>query len=122
MEGGRDKVTNTNRATEQVIPIHVTVNGQAHELLVAPHETLIELIRDRLGLTGTKKSCDVQVCGACTVLLDGRPVSACTLLAFEARHASVLTIEGMAPGRRSTPFKPPLSSTVAFSAAFAPPA
>jgi carbon-monoxide dehydrogenase small subunit len=46
----------------QVIPLHVTVNGQEHDLLVEPHETLIELIRDRLGLTGTKKSCDMQVC------------------------------------------------------------
>jgi hypothetical protein len=60
MERGRDgerekQVTNTDSATQQVIPIHVTVNGRPHELLVAPHETLIELIRDRLGLTGTKK-------------------------------------------------------------------
>jgi carbon-monoxide dehydrogenase small subunit len=74
-------------------------------LLVAPHETLIELIRDRLGLTGTKKSCDVQVCGACTVLLDGRPVSACTMLAFEARQASLLTIEGMASGETLHPIQ-----------------
>jgi aerobic carbon-monoxide dehydrogenase small subunit len=98
-------VTNTGRATAQMIPIYVTVNGRAHDLLVAPHETLIELLRERLGLTGTKKSCDVQVCGACTVLLDGRPVSACTLLAFEARHASVLTIEGMASGETLHPIQ-----------------
>lgn len=82
----------------QRIPIAFTINGHAQELAVEPHETLIELIRERLGLTGTKKSCDMQVCGACTVLLDGRPVSACTMLAFEARNADLLTIEGMAQG------------------------
>ena len=80
------------------IPLTVTVNGELHRLTVPPHETLIECLRDRLGLLGTKKSCDVQVCGACTVLLDGRPVSACTLLAFEARGRSLLTIEGLANG------------------------
>src|SRR4030095_13412361 len=78
--------------------IQVTVNGPPQELMVEPHETLIELIRDRLGLTGTKKSCDMQVCGACTVLLGGRPVRARTLLAFEARNSALLTIEGMAQG------------------------
>ncbi len=84
--------------TRQIIPVHLTVNGRPHNLQVEPHETLIELIRHRLGLTGTKKSCDMQVCGACTVLLDGRPVSSCTMLAFEARNRSLLTIEGMARG------------------------
>ena len=80
------------------IPLTVTVNGESHRLAVPPHETLIELLRDRLGLLGTKKSCDVQVCGACTVLLDGRPVSACTLLAFEARGRRLETIEGLSNG------------------------
>src|SRR5260370_40346751 len=64
--------------------------------MVEPQETLAEVRRERLHLTGTKVSCDVQVCGACTVLLDGLPVSACTLLAYEARDRDVLTIEGLA--------------------------
>jgi aerobic carbon-monoxide dehydrogenase small subunit len=81
-----------------VIPMTVTVNGEPHELSVPPHETLIECLRDRLGLLGVKKSCDVQVCGACTVLVDGRPVSACTFLAFEARGKAVRTVEGLARG------------------------
>ena len=80
------------------IAMTVTVNGERHELSVPPSETLIECLRDRLGLLGVKRSCDVQVCGACTVLLDDRPVSACTLLAFEARGKDVRTIEGLAPG------------------------
>jgi carbon-monoxide dehydrogenase small subunit len=80
------------------IALAVTVNGERHELAVPPWETLLECLRERLGLLGTKKSCDVQVCGACTVLLDGRPVSACTVPAFEARGRSVATIEGLARG------------------------
>ena len=80
------------------IAMTVIVNGDKHDLTVPPHETLIECLRDRLGLLGVKKSCDVQVCGACTVLLDDRPVSACTVLAFEARGRSVRTIEGLARG------------------------
>jgi carbon-monoxide dehydrogenase small subunit len=80
------------------VAITVTVNGERRDLAVPPWETLLECLRDRLGLLGTKKSCDVQVCGACTVLVDGRPVSACTFLAFEARGTRVRTIEGLARG------------------------
>ena len=109
-------------ATGQVLSIRVTVNGHAHDVLIEPYLTLIELIRDRLGLTGTKKSCDMQVCGACTVLLNGRPVSACTMLAFEARNAALLTIEGMAQGEACIPFKKPSSSTAGCNAASAHPA
>ena len=86
-----DNKSHYGTATGQVLSIHVTVNGHVHDVLIEPYLTLIELIRDRLGLTGTKKSCDMQVCGVCTVLLNGRPVSACTMLAFEARNASLLT-------------------------------
>src|SRR3954467_9281764 len=84
----------TDRPT---ITISTTVNGREQTLVIEPRETLAELLRDRLGLTGTKVSCDVQVCGACTVLVDGRPVSACTYLAYELRDREVLTIEGLAP-------------------------
>jgi carbon-monoxide dehydrogenase small subunit len=82
----------------KTITMTVSVNGEKHELTVPPYETLIDCLRDRLGLLGVKKSCDVQVCGACTVLLDDRPVSACTMLAFEARGKNVRTIEGLARG------------------------
>ena len=80
------------------LTITVRVNGERHELTVPPSELLIDCLRDRLGLLGVKKSCDVQVCGACTVLLDGRPVSACTVPAFETRGRTVRTIEGLADG------------------------
>ena len=72
------------------------VNGRPVDLVIQPQETLAEVLRERLQLTGTKVSCDVQVCGACTVLVDGLPVSACTLLAYETRGRDVLTIEGLA--------------------------
>ena len=78
------------------LQIRLRVNGEAYELIVETNETLLELIRNRLGLTGTKQSCDMEVCGACTVLLDGKPVSSCTTLAFEARDREVVTIEGLA--------------------------
>ena len=80
----------------QTIPVSFILNGQPQEMEVEPHELLLDVIRERMGLTGVKRSCDVQVCGACTLLVDGRPVSACTTLAFEVRGRSVLTIEGLA--------------------------
>ena len=76
--------------------LRASVNGRPIELEIEPRETLAEVLRERLRLTGTRRSCDVQVCGACTVLVDGLPVSACTSLAYEARGREVLTIEGLA--------------------------
>ena len=73
-----------------------TLNGRPVETEYEPQETLAEVLRERLNLTGTKISCEVQVCGACTVLVDGLPVSSCTLLAYEARGRDVVTIEGLA--------------------------
>lgn len=81
---------------EERMALSFELNGQPARLDVAPHVPLIDALRDDFGLTGTKRSCDVQVCGACTVLVDGRPVSSCTLPAFEARGKSVLTVEGLA--------------------------
>ncbi len=76
--------------------LRMTVNGEHTEHLIEPAETLAEVLRERMHLTGAKISCDMQVCGACTVLVDGLPVSACTYLAYEARGRHVLTIEGLA--------------------------
>ena len=82
--------------TSATFALRTRVNGRQHELSIEPRETLAEVLRERLHLMGTKVSCDVQVCGACTVLVDGLPVSACTYLAYEARDRDVLTIEGLA--------------------------
>jgi carbon-monoxide dehydrogenase small subunit len=79
-----------------LIGLAMTVNGSPVEVEVAPWEALAHTLRTRLGLTGTKVSCDVQACGACTVLVDGLPRSACTFLAYEARGRDVLTVEGLA--------------------------
>src|ERR1041384_6174772 len=83
---------------KQILNLKFTLNGKAVEVDCEAEETLAEVLRDRLNLTGTKISCEVQVCGACTVLVDGLPVSSCTYLAYEARGREVLTIEGLAPG------------------------
>ncbi len=71
------------------------LNGAAVEEDLPDHELLIDLIRERLGLTGTKRSCEVQVCGACTVLVDGQAVSSCSMLAADVEGREVLTIEGL---------------------------
>ena len=76
--------------------IALSVNGDPIAREVAPQELLLDFLRDSLALTGTKRSCDVQVCGACTVLVDGRPVSSCCFLAADAAGAEVTTIEGLA--------------------------
>jgi carbon-monoxide dehydrogenase small subunit len=75
--------------------ISLTVNGDAYHLAVGAHERLIDVIRDHIGLTGTKEGCGEGECGACTVILDGQPVNACLLLAPQADGADVLTIEGL---------------------------
>jgi len=75
------------------------INGVKRTMKVEPRLMLVDLLREQLGLTGTKKSCDLEVCGACTVLVDGLAVSSCTLPAFEVRGRKVLTIEGLAEDR-----------------------
>jgi aerobic carbon-monoxide dehydrogenase small subunit len=74
----------------------VIVNGRPAAAPPEPNELLLDYLRERLGLTGAKRSCDVQVCGACTVLVDGAPVSACCTLAADAEGREVLTVEGFA--------------------------
>ena len=75
--------------------IQLTVNGKPETLAAESHHTLLEVLRDGLGLTGTKEGCSTGHCGACTVLLDGAPVSSCLLLAVEAEGHDVITVEGL---------------------------
>jgi aerobic carbon-monoxide dehydrogenase small subunit len=86
-------------------PIHLVVNGRPVELAVPPHALLLDVLRDRLDLKGAKRSCDGQVCGACTVLVDGLAVSACTYLAVEADGRTLLTVEGLAEGESLHPLQ-----------------
>jgi aerobic carbon-monoxide dehydrogenase small subunit len=77
--------------------IKLTVNGQEHSVEVEPRLLLVHLIREVLNLTGTHIGCDTSSCGACTILLDGKSVKSCTILAVQANGKSVTTIEGLAP-------------------------
>ena len=78
------------------IPVHLDINGDHHELQLEPRVTLLDALRDRLGLTGTKKGCDHGQCGACTVHVDGERVLACLTLAAQVEGRTITTIEGLA--------------------------
>ena len=78
------------------IPIRVTVNGQSHQAEVEPRQLLVHVLREDLGLTGTKIGCDTSQCGACVVMMDGATVKSCTCLAVQADGANIITIEGVA--------------------------
>jgi aerobic-type carbon monoxide dehydrogenase small subunit (CoxS/CutS family) len=75
--------------------ISLRVNGRSRSAEIEPRTTLLDLVRDQFGLTGAKLGCDIQVCGACTLLVDGRPVSACSMLAVDADGCDLLTVEGL---------------------------
>lgn len=77
--------------------IRATINGEARELAVEPYRSLLDVLRSEAGLTGTKKGCDVGDCGACTVILDGKPVNSCLVLGVEVEGSRVETIEGLQP-------------------------
>jgi carbon-monoxide dehydrogenase small subunit len=76
--------------------IKIKVNGNEYELMIEPSETLIDVLRNRLGFTGTKEGCGVGDCGACTVLVDGKAVNSCLMLCIAAEGRDILTIEGVA--------------------------
>ena len=75
----------------------LNVNGDHHEVAVKPSDLLVEVLRDKLGLIGTKRGCDTGKCGACTILIDGRAMRSCLVLALSAQDAQITTIEGLAP-------------------------
>jgi carbon-monoxide dehydrogenase small subunit len=84
-------------------PLQLTVNGENRQLFVEPYYSLLDTLRDELHLTGTKKGCDEGDCGACTVLLNGKPVTSCLVLAHSAHDADITTIEGLAGGDKLHP-------------------
>ena len=85
--------------------IEITVNGRHRALRVAVHHTLLDVLRDDLGLTGTKECCLVGECGACTVIMDGRTVDSCLVLAVEADGSQITTVEGIAAGGSLSPLQ-----------------
>lgn len=85
--------------------IQLNVNAKAYRLKVKSHWTLLDALRKELGLTGTKKSCDRGSCGACTVIMEGKAIYACSLLAMEADNKKILTIEGLSDGEKAHPIQ-----------------
>ena len=87
------------------VDITLTVNGVAYPLSVDPHASLLTTVRDGVGLTGAKEGCDDSECGACMMLVDGRPTNACSYLAVQADGSSVTTVEGLADGDELAPLQ-----------------
>jgi carbon-monoxide dehydrogenase small subunit len=85
--------------------IKLRINGVTYEVTIEPRRTLLEVLRDSLGLTGAKKACDTGDCGACTVLMDGKPVASCLVLAVEAQGKDIITIEGLAKDGQPHPIQ-----------------
>ncbi len=85
--------------------ISLNINHEQHRVIVRPHESLLDVLRNKLGLTGTKECCNEGDCGACTVIMEGRAVNACLVLAVEAEGEEILTVEGLAKGSRLHPLQ-----------------
>jgi aerobic carbon-monoxide dehydrogenase small subunit len=102
----------------ELIDVAVSVNGREERLSVEARESLAEVLRERLSLTGTKVSCDSQVCGSCTVLVDDLAVSACTFLAVDADGRAVRTVEGLASNGRLSPLQQAFIDHAAFQCGF----
>jgi carbon-monoxide dehydrogenase small subunit len=101
MNAGVDKGV----ALKRNVQIGLTVNGEPVEVLFAPYKTLLEVLREDLGLTGTKHGCELGECGACAVLVDGEPLLSCLVLAVECDGRSVQTVEGLASGTKLHPLQ-----------------
>jgi len=105
----------------QPITMQLRINGTSYTLALEPRVTLLDALRDRLGLTGTKKGCDQGTCGACTVLVDGRRVNSCLTLAVMAQGKEITTIEGLARGDRLHPMQSAFLEHDAFQCGYCTP-
>jgi carbon-monoxide dehydrogenase small subunit len=103
------------------VDVTLTVNGVEHRATVEPRRTLADMLREDLGLTGTHLGCEHGVCGACTVLIDGRAARSCLALAAQARGTHVTTIEGLADGDRMSPLQEAMWENHAFQCGFCTP-
>ncbi len=108
----------TTELERDVVALRLILNGVEVKTNIESRELLLDLLRDRFGLKGAKRSCDVQVCGTCTVLLDNVPVSSCCTLAYEANNRSVTTIEGLTPSQGLHPIQQAFLDTVAVQCGF----
>jgi aerobic-type carbon monoxide dehydrogenase small subunit (CoxS/CutS family) len=98
--------------------LKLTVNGQPYELYVNPKTLLVQVLRDHLGLTGSKRGCSDSSCGACTVVLNGMAVKSCSILALQANGTEVLTVEGLAQGTELRPIQKAFLDHGAFQCGF----
>ena len=103
------------------VPVALEVNGQPHLLTIEPRVTLLDALRERLGLTGTRKGCDQGQCGACTVLVDGRRVNSCLTLAIAVEGKRVTTVEGLARGDQLHPLQQAFIDADAFQCGYCTP-
>jgi len=108
-------------ATQVAQPVVLRVNGRRHELLLEPRVTLLDALRDRLGLTGTKKGCDRGQCGACTVLADGRRINACLTLAVMQEGVEITTVEGLGTPEAMHPMQAAFVAHDAFQCGYCTP-
>ncbi len=103
------------------VPVTLTINGQDHAMLVEPRRTLLDALRHDLELTGTKKVCDIGDCGACTVVVDGRAMYSCLLLAVDCDGREIVTIEGLGDGQALSPLQEAFIEDDAFQCGFCTP-
>jgi len=101
--------------------LHITVNNEYRELYINPKRLLVEVLRDDLALTGTKRGCNTGACGSCTVILNGLPVKSCSVLAMQADGAEVATVEGLAEGGKLSPLQRSFLDHGAFQCGFCTP-
>src|SRR6516162_4442619 len=110
--------TPAEKPLSSLTDVTLKVNGRTHQLRLDPRVTLLDVLRERLHLTGSKKGCDQGACGACTVHVGGRRVLSCLTLAVMAQGKEITTIEGLADGSKLHPFKTRLLRATVFNAAF----
>jgi aerobic-type carbon monoxide dehydrogenase small subunit (CoxS/CutS family) len=101
--------------------LNFRVNGETHRLVVAPNRTLLEVLRDELGLVGAREGCSIGMCGACTVLVDGKAISSCLLLAAQADGSEITTIEGLSRAGQLHPVQQAYIDHAAFQCAYCTP-
>jgi xanthine dehydrogenase YagT iron-sulfur-binding subunit len=119
----RRVAASSNRSVDlaEEIPVTLTINGEQQRLTVAPWTTLLDLLRERVQLTGTKKGCDQGQCGACTVLIDGKRVNSCLALAVMKDGAEITTVEGLAKGGKLHPVQQAFIDHDAFQCGYCTP-
>jgi aerobic-type carbon monoxide dehydrogenase small subunit (CoxS/CutS family) len=110
-----------NESPTDGAPLTLRVNGFEHALDVAPHRTLLQVLRDELELVGVREGCGIGMCGACTVLVGGRAISSCLMLAVQAEGQEITTVEGLARGEQLHPVQQAYLDHAAFQCAYCTP-